>query len=97
MHAVAERLRDAAAMCAGSDNDERPRDWDLLRHVLNMVEMAQATMHMMMRPAGMNVDVMSAMMTACMTMGKACAAEWRAHATWTRCAATARWPATTWS
>ena len=38
----------------------------------NMVEMAQATMHMMMRPAGMNMDVMSAMMTACMTMDKAC-------------------------
>ncbi len=28
----------------------------------------------------MNMDVMSAMMTACMTMGKACAAECRAHA-----------------
>ncbi len=63
----------------------------------NMVEMAQATMHMMMRPAGMNMDVMSAMMTACMTMGKACAASAARTATWTRCAATAPWPATTWS
>ena len=46
----------------------------------NMVEMAQATMHMMMRPAGMDMDVMKAMMMACMTMGKACADECRMHA-----------------
>ena len=64
----------------------------------NMVEMAQATMHMMMRPAGMNMDVMSAMMTACMTMGKGPAPPSVAPTpTWTRYAATARWPATTWS
>ncbi|MDQ1083109.1 MULTISPECIES: aldehyde dehydrogenase [Microbacterium] len=70
----------AAAMCAGSDMMHGPEMATCCAMCSNMVEMAQATMHMMMRPAGMNMDVMSAMMTACMTMGKACAAECRAHA-----------------
>ena len=70
----------AAAMCAGSDMMHGAEMATCCAMCSNMVEMAQATMHMMMRPAGMNMDVMSAMMTACMTMGKACAAECRAHA-----------------
>ncbi|GEB44238.1 hypothetical protein J2X55_001171 [Microbacterium sp. 1154] len=69
----------AAAMCAGSDMMHGAEMATCCAMCSNMVEMAQATMHMMMRPAGMNMDVMSAMMTACMTMGKACAAECRAH------------------
>ncbi len=87
----------AAAMCAGSDMMHGPEMATCCAMCSNMVEMAQATMHMMMRPAGMNMDVMSAMMTACMTMGKACAAECRAHADMDEMCATARWPATTWS
>ncbi len=59
-------------MCAGSDMMHGPEMATCCAMCSNMVEMAQATMHMMMRPAGMNMDVMSAMMTACLTMGKAC-------------------------
>jgi hypothetical protein len=37
-------------------------------------------MRMMMRPAGYDRAVMTSMMTACMAMGEACAAECRGHA-----------------
>jgi hypothetical protein len=37
-------------------------------------------MRMMMRPAGYDMGVMSSMMTACMAMGEACAAECDMHA-----------------
>lgn len=37
-------------------------------------------MHTMMRPAGMNTDMMSATMSARRTTGKACPAECRAYA-----------------
>ena len=69
----------AATMCAGADMTEM----DMAKCTAmcsNMADMADATMRMMMRPAGMDMDVMKAMLMACMTMGKACAAECRMHA-----------------
>jgi len=70
----------AASMCAGSDMMSGAEMATCCAMCANMSEMALATMHMMMRPAGMDMDVMKAMMMACMTMGTACAAECRMHA-----------------
>lgn len=70
----------AASMCAGGDMMMSAEMAACCAMCMNMAEMAEATMHMMMRPAGMDMGVMKAMMTACMTMGKACAAECRTHA-----------------
>lgn len=70
----------AAAMCAGSDMMKGAEMAACCAMCSNMAEMAQATMHMMMRPAGMDMMVVQAMMTACMTMAKACSAECKMHA-----------------
>ncbi len=70
----------AATMCAGADMGMGMEMAKCAAMCSNMADMADATMRMMMRPAGMEPDVMKAMMMACMTMGKACAAECRMHA-----------------
>ena len=54
----------AAAMCAGSDMMHGAEMAKCCAMCSNMVEMAEATMHMMMRPAGMDMDVMKAMMAS---------------------------------
>lgn len=46
----------------------------------NMADVAMTTMRMIMRPNGMNVDAMTAMLAACVAMGEACAMECRSHA-----------------
>lgn len=70
----------AATMCAAADMAMGAEMAACAAMCSNMSDMANAGMRMMMRPMGMNVDVMRAMMTACMTMAKACAAECRMHA-----------------
>jgi hypothetical protein len=47
---------------------------------MNMADVATATMRMMMRPTGYDMAAMQSMMSACMAMGEACAAECRMHA-----------------
>ena len=67
-----------ATMCADADAGE-----DMAKRAAmcaNMADVATSTMRMMMRPTGYDMGVMRAMMTACMTMGEACAAECRMHA-----------------
>jgi hypothetical protein len=70
----------AATMCAGTDMAMGPEMAKCCAMCSNMADMADATMRMMMRPLGMDMDVMTAMLTACMTMGRVCAAECRMHA-----------------
>ena len=66
----------ACVMCSGSAMEMD----DCAAMCMNMAEMADTCMRMMMRPAGYDMEVMSAMMTACVTMARACAAECRMHA-----------------
>lgn len=47
---------------------------------MNCADMSNTMMRMMMRPAGMEMDSMMAMMQACMMMASACAAECSKHA-----------------
>ena len=47
---------------------------------MNMADVANTMMRMMMRPMGMDMMSMSAMMDACIAMGKACAEECMMHA-----------------
>lgn len=70
----------AATMCAGADMGMGTEMAACCAMCSNTADMADACMRMMMRPMGMDLAVMTAMMTACMTMGKACAAECRKHA-----------------
>ena len=70
----------AATMCAGTDMAMGSEMAKCCAMCSNMADMADACMRMMMRPMGMETDVMRSMLTACMTMGKACAAECRMHA-----------------
>jgi hypothetical protein len=68
----------AATMCADSDTGA-----DMARcssMCANMADVATTMMRMMMRPMGMDMTSMRAMMTACMEMGKACSAECTMHA-----------------
>jgi hypothetical protein len=70
----------AATMCAGADMGEGVDMARCTALCSNMADMADTCMRMMMRPLGMDVEVMRAMLTACMAMGKACGAECRMHA-----------------
>ena len=67
-----------ATMCADADMGEGMAKCAATRS--NMADVATAMMRMMMRPNGYDMGAMQAMMTACMTMGEACAAECRMHA-----------------
>lgn len=68
----------AATMCADADGGEGMGRCASL--CMSTADVATATMRMMMRPAGYDAGVMSAMISACMTMGEACAAECSEHA-----------------
>jgi len=68
----------AATMCADADATEGMARCASM--CMNMADVATATMRMMMRPNGYDMEVMSAMMQACTTMGEACAEECRMHA-----------------
>ncbi|MFC4244284.1 aldehyde dehydrogenase [Gryllotalpicola reticulitermitis] len=70
----------AATMCAATDMSMGAEMATCAAMCSNMANLADAGMRMMMRPMGMNMDVMQTMLMACMTMGKACAAECRMHA-----------------
>jgi len=70
----------AATMCAGADMAEGTDMARCAAVCSNMADMADACMRMMMRPLAMDAEVMKAMLTACVTMGRACAAECRMHA-----------------
>ena len=68
----------AATMCADSDTgDDEARCASMC---MNTADVAMTMMRMMLRPGGYDPAVMSAMMTATITMGEACAAECRMHA-----------------
>ena len=68
----------AATMCADADmTDSMARCGAMC---MNTADVATTMMRMMMRPTGYDLGVMSSMMTACMTMGEACAAECMMHA-----------------
>jgi hypothetical protein len=47
---------------------------------MNMADVANTMMRMMMRPMGMDMMSMQAMLQACVAMGRACAAECMMHA-----------------
>ena len=67
----------AATMCAdASAGDGMERCASMC---MNMADVAMATTRMMMRPMGMDPMVMSAMMSTCMDMGRACSAESKMH------------------
>ena len=68
----------AATMCADADGGEGMGRCASM--CTNTVDVATAMMRMMMRPAGYDRDVMTSMMTACVAMGEACAAECGQHA-----------------
>ncbi len=68
----------AATMCADADGGEGMGRCASM--CMNTADVAMATMRMMMRPAGYDMGVMRSMMTACMAMGEACAAECGEHA-----------------
>jgi hypothetical protein len=70
----------ACTMCAGADMAMGSEMAVCSAMCSNLADMADACMRMMMRPMGMNPEVMTAMMNACMTMGRACADECRKHA-----------------
>jgi hypothetical protein len=68
----------AATMCADADAGEGMGRCASM--CMNMADVATAMMRMLMRPAGMDMAAMGPMMTACMAMGEACAAECDQHA-----------------
>ncbi len=68
----------AATMCADADGAENMGRCASM--CMNTADVAMTMMRMMMRPNGYDMGVMSSMMTACMTMGEACAAECMMHA-----------------
>jgi hypothetical protein len=68
----------AATMCADADGGEGMGRCASM--CMNTADVAMAMMRMMMRPAGYDMNVMTTMMTACMAMGEACAAECSEHA-----------------
>ncbi|WP_345839864.1 aldehyde dehydrogenase [Microbacterium sp. X-17] len=70
----------AATMCAASDMGMGMDMAKCCAMCSNMADMADAGMRMMMRPVGMDMDMMQAMLAACVTMGKACSAECMMHA-----------------
>lgn len=70
----------ACTMCAGADMAMGSEMATCCAMCSNLADMADACMRMMMRPMGMNMDVMTAMLNACMTMGRACVEECHKHA-----------------
>ena len=68
----------AATMCADADGGEGMGRCASV--CMNTADVAMTTMRMMMRPGGYDMGAMTAMMTACMTMGEVCAAECGSHA-----------------
>lgn len=68
----------AATMCADADAGEGMARCASM--CMNTADVAMVTMRMMMRPMGMDPMVMSSMMSSCIAMGTACAAECRMHA-----------------
>lgn len=70
----------AATMCAADDMAMGAHMAKCAALCSNMADMADACMRMMMRPAGMTVETMTAMMAACVAMGRACSAECAMHA-----------------
>jgi len=66
----------ACTMCAGSSMEMD----SCSAMCMNMADMANTMMRMMLRPAGMHMASMMAMMQACSMMAKACAAECMMHA-----------------
>lgn len=67
----------ACTMCAGSMMGEDMAMCNAM--CMTMADMANATMRMMMRPAGMHRPSMMLMLEACMTMAKTCAEECMRH------------------
>lgn len=70
----------AATMCCASDMQMGTDMAKCAAMCSNTAMMADTGMRMMMRPMGMDADSMRAMLTACVAMGTACAAECRSHA-----------------
>ncbi|SOC88875.1 hypothetical protein SAMN05660766_2587 [Curtobacterium sp. 314Chir4.1] len=70
----------AATMCSASDMQMGTDMATCAAMCSNTAMMADTGMRMMMRPMGMDADSMRAMLTACVAMGTACAAECRSHA-----------------
>ena len=68
----------AATMCADADGGEGMGRCASM--CMNTADVATAMMRMMMRPGSYDMAVMSPMMSACMAMGEACAAECDQHA-----------------
>lgn len=68
----------AATMCADACSNENMGRCASM--CTNTADVATAMMRMMMRPGGYDMDVMRTMMSACMAMGEACAAECDTHA-----------------
>lgn len=68
----------AATMCADADGGEGMGRCASM--CASTCDVATTTMRMMMRPAGYDMGVMTSMITACMEMGEACAAECDMHA-----------------
>ena len=68
----------AATMCADSDMGMEMAKCSSM--CMNMADVATTMMRMMMRPMGMDMMSMHAMMMACVAMGKACSAECMMHA-----------------
>jgi hypothetical protein len=68
----------SATMCADADGAEGMGRCASL--CMSTADVATTMMRMMMRPAGYDMRVMTSMMTACMAMGEACAAECAMHA-----------------
>lgn len=68
----------AATMCADADGGEGMGRCASM--CMNTADVAMAMMRMMMRPGGYDMGVMTSMVSACMAMGEACAAECEQHA-----------------
>lgn len=69
----------AATMCSASDMRMGAEMATCAAMCSNTAMLADTGMRMMMRPMGMDADTMRAMLMACASMGKACAAECRKH------------------
>ena len=68
----------AATMCADADSSENMGRCASM--CMNTADVATAMMRIIMRPGGYDTNVMRSMMSACMAMGEACAAECETHA-----------------
>lgn len=68
----------ACTMCADSMSGEGMAK--CMSMCMTMADMCNTMMRMMMRPTGMDMPAMMAMMNACMMMGTACADECMMHA-----------------